>query len=140
MSLATEEMTPCPGCGDLTFEVGPCFRCSALGKARSSDINGVFDKLTGRLYELLDRPDEWSTSTHTLDHISGVKLWIPNGRNYLAVKEPADIDFTDQVKDLLWPKIETIIGGLDELKASRKAAKIQTVLDKLDSTQVEVPA
>lgn len=27
--LATEEMTECPGCGVMTFEVVPCFGCSS---------------------------------------------------------------------------------------------------------------
>lgn len=27
MTMATEEMTPCPNCGRLTFEVGPCTLC-----------------------------------------------------------------------------------------------------------------
>ncbi len=39
--LATEEMTSCPSCGDLTFEIGPCFRCCATSRKPARRSSGL---------------------------------------------------------------------------------------------------
>lgn len=45
--LATEEMTACPSCGDLTFNAGPCCRCTAKSKmlfdTKPFDLPTAFD-------------------------------------------------------------------------------------------------
>ena len=34
--LATEEMMPCPTCGELTFNTGDCFHCRAIAQSKTA--------------------------------------------------------------------------------------------------------
>ena len=53
--LATEEMTPCPKCGALTFEVGPCFRCSSKPPNRGANRTKILEAAKAFVHE----PETW---------------------------------------------------------------------------------
>lgn len=67
---------------------------------------------------LKDHPEEWSidknnvyypeTLPFTLDHTSGLKLWIKNEKNGLDIRKARD-SFTGMEKEYIWSEVEKYI-------------------------------
>lgn len=114
--LATEEMQDCPTCGTPTFEVGPCFACTAkAGDAKEPwskiEISVMTAFARGFVTGWLDRPgdepltDQWVTYD---DDIS-IRFYVPEfqdaGIEVLAYRKVSvtrdgqqGYDFEDEVR------------------------------------------
>jgi hypothetical protein len=55
---------------------------------------------------LLDTSDDWSFSTYTANHASGIKLWTANGFLAFSLYEPAQQRFQLRWKFTLWRKLK----------------------------------
>lgn len=60
------------------------------GHGEEGVMKGLLD-LKQTLSEMLDRPNEWTSGEYTLDHKSGVSLWMGNGRLAFGTYSPAKV-------------------------------------------------
>lgn len=124
-------------CGDE----GPCAENSkgiirvAAKRYFSDEIEGDrMNELTAKISALLDDKQAWTEDEDGtwMRHNSGLILNVSE-KQFLRVARPASVTLSEETKDALWPKVEAIIGTLDERRAKRNALNTEKVLDALAS-------
>lgn len=82
---------------------------------------------------ILERPEEWrQEGRHTLDHTTGVELWVCNGRSSMAFYRPKEIKLTFRQRRKMWKayKEHNKLIGEKQLRAV-KQKEVQEMLDAI---------
>lgn len=77
------------------------------------------------LIRLLQYDGEWTVTEFRLAHVSGLSMWIANGKRNLNVRDPFYLEFTPEEQEWLWPHVQRIL----DLKRKAALQQLKTMLD-----------
>ena len=93
----------------------------------SPRVSAFADVLIALLREC---PEEWSKGRYTLDHPSGLGIWVSNGFWFIALYRPEEIKFGWK-KILLWLACRRALRIADERAEIERLAKLHRNLDSI---------
>ena len=71
------------------------------------------------IFDLMENADFWTVTEHTLNHASGLELWISNGQNYFDIWRMPNGDYVRGQK---------MLSGMDRFILWQQAERLQNFL------------